>query len=204
MRKKGALKQSSEDMGLPCGLEGCSQTVESKGQCSGCKDIHYCCKEHQVKDWKRHKKECKEKAKAGSKEKAAANPPFHEEYKESFPEDHLGFSTLYSRFKKITVLTSPLGKKLVMMMMQGSILDEFGSVESLLSQRWGFDVNQDPIILDFLYKGGHTVGEVWRGHPKLIQSYPYGTSLMFDTLVQTIRMQNMRNTASPKVHLVII
>ena len=47
-------------MGLPCGLEGCSKTVESKGRCSGCKDIHYCCKEHQVKDWKRHKKECKE------------------------------------------------------------------------------------------------------------------------------------------------
>ena len=104
--EKEGLKQSSEDMGLPCGLEGCSQTVESKGQCSGCKDIHYCCKEHQVKDWKRHKKECKEKAKAGFKEKAAAPPPFHEEYKESFPEDHLGFSTLYSRFQKITVLTT--------------------------------------------------------------------------------------------------
>ena len=48
-------------MGFPCGLEGCPKTVElrSKGQCSGCKKIHYCSQEHQTRDWKRHKKDCK-------------------------------------------------------------------------------------------------------------------------------------------------
>ena len=48
-------------MGFPCGLEGCPKKVElrSKGQCSGCKKIHYCSREHQTRDWKRHKKDCK-------------------------------------------------------------------------------------------------------------------------------------------------
>ena len=52
-------------MGFPCGLEGCTQEVETKakGLCSSCKDVHYCCREHQTADWKRHKKECREKAK---------------------------------------------------------------------------------------------------------------------------------------------
>ena len=50
-------------MGFPCGLERCLKEVETKdkGLCSGCKEVHYCCKEHQKEDWKRHKKGCKAK-----------------------------------------------------------------------------------------------------------------------------------------------
>ena len=109
-------------MGFPCGLVGCSQEVE-KGLCGGCKDIHYCCKEHQAKDWKRHKKECKEKAKAGFKEKATTKPRFHEEYKETFPKDHHGFSTLSMWFLQIEMKNSPFGN--MMTALQDSILDTF-------------------------------------------------------------------------------
>ena len=58
-KKKSLVKMPA--MGFPCGLEGCPKTVElrSKGQCSGCKKIHYCSQEHQTRDWKRHKKDCK-------------------------------------------------------------------------------------------------------------------------------------------------
>ena len=86
--------------------------------------------------------------------------------------------------------------------LQGSILDTFGSAESILSKRWDFNVNREPSILDFLSNEGNTVGTVWRGHPRLRKTYPYGTAFLEDgTSVQTIKMQNMRNTASPKVHL---
>jgi len=37
-----------------CGL--CSQ--HAKTLCSKCKKVYYCCREHQVSDWKAHKKNC--------------------------------------------------------------------------------------------------------------------------------------------------
>ncbi|KAK9693311.1 MYND finger [Popillia japonica] len=35
----------------------CGKPAETK--CSACKIVYYCCKEHQVEDWKTHKNECK-------------------------------------------------------------------------------------------------------------------------------------------------
>ena len=88
--RKSTLEEKSlfkvPAMGFPCGLEGCPKTVE--GQCSGCKKIHYCSREHQTRDWKRHRKDCKVKN--------SACPRFHEEYRKAFPAHHNGFSTLSS------------------------------------------------------------------------------------------------------------
>ncbi len=39
-----------------CGLEECFE--DGILQCSRCKQRHYCCVEHQKKDWKEHKKKC--------------------------------------------------------------------------------------------------------------------------------------------------
>ena len=56
-----------------CGLATCAALVQSKGGlCSQCREVNYCCKEHQRSDWRRHKAECKAAAAArapsGSKE----------------------------------------------------------------------------------------------------------------------------------------
>ena len=37
--------------------EACGLKASMK--CSACKKVSYCCKEHQVLDWKRHKSVCK-------------------------------------------------------------------------------------------------------------------------------------------------
>jgi len=52
-----ALKTVSKEMmqiSKSCNL--CS--APSKSVCQKCKKIYYCCKEHQVQDWKEHKKVC--------------------------------------------------------------------------------------------------------------------------------------------------
>ena len=63
-------------------------------------------------------------------------------------------------------------------------------------------MNAAPEILDFVRTEGNTVGTVWRGHPKLARSIPFGTGILSDgTSIQMLKMQNMRNTPSLKVQL---
>ena len=188
-------------MGFPCGLVGCSQEVE-RGLCGGCKDIHYCCKEHQTEDWKRHKKECKENAKVRTGE---AKPKFHLEYKEAYPADKSGFSTLREWFGNFEMMGWNMHRAVAGF--PGCILNSFGTVEKILSRRWGFSVIAEPGILDFLRTEGNAVGKVWRGHPKLLRSIPFGTlafgtGILSDgTSIQMIKMQNMRNTPSLKLQM---
>ena len=39
-----------------CGLSGCSEHCDL--QCSKCKKVKYCCRDHQQLDWATHKKTC--------------------------------------------------------------------------------------------------------------------------------------------------
>ena len=179
-------------MGFPCGLRGCTQEVE-KGLCGGCKDILYCCKEHQKEDWKRHKKECKGK-------EGEARPKFHLEYKEAYPADKGGFSTLREWFGNFEMMGWNMHRGVPGL--QGCILNSFGTMEQILSKRWGFSVKTEPGILDFLRTESNAVGKVWRGHPKLARSIPFGTGVLSDgRTIQMIKMQNMRNTPSLKIEL---
>ena len=48
-----------------CELPSCDKAERTDGgfkRCSGCKRVMYCSGEHQLEDWKRHKKECKKEA----------------------------------------------------------------------------------------------------------------------------------------------
>ena len=195
-------------MGFPCRLEGCSLEV-AKGLCSGCKAVHYCCKEHQTEDWKRHKKECREKAKEKTlrekgKEKAKeAEAKFHLEYKEAYPNDLDGFSILKTWFDKIE--ENDMLKRMILMVSgpQGHcILQPFGTVEENLGKRWEFPIKAAPGILDFLRQEGNTVGQVCGGHPRIAKAIPYGSGIHSDgTSTQMIMMQNMRNTPSQKLQM---
>ena len=184
-------------MGFSCGLEGCSHHgIDGGGHCSKFKAIHYCCKEHQAKDWKRHRKDCTKKVLP----KSAGTPSFHEEYKDSYPTDHDGFSTLSMAFMNIQMKTSPLQN--MMSAFEESILDGFGTVGKILSKRWDFDVSCEPGILEFLRKRDTSKGKVWRAHPRLARSIPFGSAFLSDgTQIQAIKMQNMRNTPSPEAPL---
>ena len=173
-------------MGFFCGLEGCSIEVASKGLCGRCKDIHYCCKEHQTEDWKRHKKECKERAR----------PKFHEEYNVAFPTDFSGFSILRKWFDRIEMMNSPVQS--MMDAFQGCILNSFGPVGSILCMRWSINPSTDPDLLPFLRTEDNPLGEVWRGNPLLARSVLYGTDCTTGHMVQ---MQNMRNTPTLKGQL---
>ena len=65
-----------------------------------------------------------------------------------------------------------------------------------------YNVNAEPGILDFLCKDGNTVGRVWRDHPTLAKSLPFGTGIRSDgTLIHMTKMQNMRNTPSQKLQM---
>ena len=82
------------------------------------------------------------------------------------------------------------------------ILNSFGTVEKILCKRWDFNMNAAPGIMDFLRKDGNTVGRVWRDHPKLTKSIPFGTGIRSDgTSIHMFKMQNMRNTPSQKLHM---
>ena len=192
-------------MGFPCGLERCSIEIETKakGLCSGCNDIHYCCKEHQREDWKRHKKECKEKAKgkvAAQEKTEEANPKFHLEYKKVHQTDRFGHEVLEKWFKNIQM--QDMMQNMSLMSTGHCILNSFGTVEEILCKRWDYNVNAEPGILDFLCKDGNTVGRVWRDHPTLAKSLPFGTGIRSDgTLIHMTKMQNMRNTPSQKLQM---
>ena len=193
-------------MGFPCRLEGCSLEVV-KGLCSGCKEVHYCCKEHQTEDWKRHKKECKEKAKKSALQEKGkgkdAEAKFHLEYKEAYPNDPNGFSILKTWFDNIE--KDDMVRRMILMVggPQGHcILQPFGTVEENLCKRWEFPMDAARGILDFLREEGNTVGQVCRGHPKLAKAIPYGSGVHSDgTYTQMIKMQNMRNTPSQKLQM---
>ena len=53
---------------------------------------------------------------------------------------------------------------------KGCLLNSFGTVDRILSKRWGFNVRVDREILAFLQKEGNMVGQVWRDHPALKRS----------------------------------
>mmetsp|Transcript_644 Transcript_644/g.865 ORF Transcript_644/g.865 Transcript_644/m.865 type:complete len:254 (+) Transcript_644:30-791(+) len=44
---------------LCCNVPGCTVMKKDMSRCGGCKKVHYCSKEHQKKDWKKHKTTCK-------------------------------------------------------------------------------------------------------------------------------------------------
>lgn len=44
-------------LSAPC--EWCNEETQTNMRCSGCALVHYCCREHQAKDWKNHKAFCK-------------------------------------------------------------------------------------------------------------------------------------------------
>ena len=59
-----------------CALPSCSKTEKTVKEfvgCSGCRSVVYCCLEHQVLDWRAHKKACREKeaARLAEEEEAA-------------------------------------------------------------------------------------------------------------------------------------
>ena len=191
-------------MGFLCGLEGCSRELadSDKGLCSGCKGIHYCSKEHQREDWKNHKTKCKGKEKKGPTTGigSGAKPSFHLEYKEAYPADHGGFSKLATWFQNFQMMAWNMQN--MVPGFKDCLLNSFGTVDRILSKRWGLSVRVDREILAFLQKEGNTVGQVWRDHPALKRSIPFGTGVRADgATIQMAKMQNMRNTPSTKLQL---
>ena len=51
-------KENKEKLNPTCGY--CRKKKNKISWCSGCGWKAYCCKEHQIADWKNHKRECKE------------------------------------------------------------------------------------------------------------------------------------------------
>ena len=152
------------DSRFACGLKDCS--AEGIRQCSRCKEVHYCSKEHKVEDWKRHRKTCGKKVSPESADKVSpestCTPNFHEEYRASYPADRDGFSTLLSAFMGIQMKNSPL--------QQESILDPFGTAGRILAKRWDCDLTFEPGIPDFLKREKPSPGEIWRNLPRLARS----------------------------------
>jgi len=56
-----AFKVTMEDKHVAqfCNMESCEETGNLQ-QCASCKSVYYCCREHQVIDWPKHKKFCKQ------------------------------------------------------------------------------------------------------------------------------------------------
>lgn len=59
-RPDGGVKHYYIPVVKRCGLCGKTEqdSDKSHARCSRCKSIHYCCKEHQAKDWDKHKSTC--------------------------------------------------------------------------------------------------------------------------------------------------
>ena len=55
-------------MGSVCALTSCGVLVAKGGLCSQCREVSYCCKEHQRSDWSRHKTGCRAAAAKASSE----------------------------------------------------------------------------------------------------------------------------------------
>ena len=63
-------------------------------------------------------------------------------------------------------------------------------------------MNCEPGIYEFLRRRDTSKGKVWRAHPRLARSIPFGSAFLSDgTQIQAIKMQNMRNTPSPEAPL---
>ena len=45
---------ASKNEDVKCGLETCKKTQDLK-KCLGCYDTLYCCRDHQIADWKNHR-----------------------------------------------------------------------------------------------------------------------------------------------------
>ena len=61
-KKPGTSPEPAEtDDANKCALEGCeAKGVKPKGgRCSQCRSVSYCSKNHQKRDWARHKETCK-------------------------------------------------------------------------------------------------------------------------------------------------
>ena len=160
------------DSRFPCGRKDCP--AEGTKQCSRCKEVHYCSKEHKVEDWKRHRKTCGKKVSPESANKVspefACTPNFREEYRASYPADRDGFSTLLSAFMGIQMKNSPLQQEYSIWMEEESILDPFGTAGRILAKRWDCDLTFEPGIPDFLKREKPSPGEIWRNLPRLARS----------------------------------
>jgi len=58
-----------------CGADGCNETESSTGSlklCTRCKNIRYCCAEHQKEHWREHKAECSDPAEVAARLAAQA------------------------------------------------------------------------------------------------------------------------------------
>ena len=68
-KRKAAAKEALHDTpSTKCALPSCDKAEQRDGDfklCATCKEAKYCSKEHQAADWKRHKKECKNKSEEG-------------------------------------------------------------------------------------------------------------------------------------------
>jgi hypothetical protein len=56
------LKKTKESEGTVCIREACAVCYEVSPKlqkCGGCRSVAYCCREHQLSDWKEHKTQCK-------------------------------------------------------------------------------------------------------------------------------------------------
>ena len=56
---KKIAKESNGKVNISKVCDYCYKISPSLQNCGGCGSVSYCCKEHQVADWKNHKKECK-------------------------------------------------------------------------------------------------------------------------------------------------
>jgi hypothetical protein len=59
---KKIKKMAKESEGTVCIREACAVCYEVSPKlqkCGGCRSVAYCCREHQLSDWKEHKTQCK-------------------------------------------------------------------------------------------------------------------------------------------------
>jgi hypothetical protein len=69
-KSESVAKSGNMNIDNICAVSMCS--LPAPFQCSKCKEVYYCCVEHQKEDWKGHKKSCKLKDSSTSR---AAHPP---------------------------------------------------------------------------------------------------------------------------------